>query len=65
MIRKFDYKKVFKEFYSQPAKKVSILKMPKFKYLMINDCGDPNTSIEYKGAVEVLFSLSYTIKFII
>ncbi|WP_461612400.1 GyrI-like domain-containing protein [Clostridium sp. Marseille-QA1073] len=65
MINKFDYKKVFKEFYSQPAKKVSILKMPKLKYLMINGHGNPNTSKEYKDAVETLFSLAYTIKFMI
>ncbi len=65
MVRKFDYKKVFKEFYSQPAKKVSILKMPKLKYLMINGYGNPNASREYKEAIEVLFSLSYNIKFII
>jgi len=39
--------------------------MPKFKYLMINGYGNPNTSREYKEAIEVLFSLSYTIKFII
>jgi hypothetical protein len=65
MACKFDYKKVFKEFYSQPTKKVSILKMPKLKYLMVNGCGDPNTSREYKEAVEALFSLSYTIKFMI
>lgn len=65
MANKLDYKKIFKEFYSQSSKKVSILEMPKLKYLMINSHGNPNTSKEYRDAVEALFSLSYTVKFMI
>ena len=34
-------------------------------FLMIDGSGDPNTSQEYKDAIEALFSLSYTLKFII
>ena len=32
---------------------------------MIDGTGDPNTAKEYKDAVEALFSLSYTLKFMI
>lgn len=34
-------------------------------FLMIDGAGDPNTSIAYKEAIEALFSLSYTLKFMI
>jgi hypothetical protein len=34
-------------------------------YLMMDGKGDPNTSKEFQEAVEALFSLSYTIKFMI
>ena len=34
-------------------------------FLMIDGSGDPNTAQEYKDAAEALFSLSYTIKFMI
>ena len=62
---KRDYKKVFKELYSQSEKKISILEVPKLKYLMIKGNGNPNTSKEYEDAVQALFSVSYGIKFMI
>lgn len=62
---KRDYKKVFKELYSQSEKKISILEVPKLKYLMIKGSGNPNTSKEYEDAVQALFSVSYGIKFMI
>ena len=34
-------------------------------YLMIDGQGNPNTSIDYKNAVEALFSVSYTLKFMV
>jgi hypothetical protein len=37
--------------------------VPPLRYLMIDGQGDPNTSAEYAGAVEALFSVSYTAKF--
>ncbi len=34
-------------------------------FLMIGGAGDPNTSQEYKGAIEALYGVSYTLKFMV
>ncbi len=39
--------------------------MPKQQFIVIDGQGDPNTSKEFQEAVEALFSLSYTLKFIV
>lgn len=39
--------------------------MPAFRFLMIDGAGDPNTSDDYARAVEALFSVSYTAKFML
>jgi len=62
---KIDYKKVLKELYGQSPRKISIVKVPRLNYLVIEGEGNPNTSKEYKDAVEALFKLSYKIKFMI
>jgi hypothetical protein len=64
-MEKLDHKKIFKNFYQPKASVVSIVEIPAFNYLMIDGQGDPNHSIDYKQAVEALFSLSYTLKFMI
>lgn len=40
-----------------------MVNVPKMQYLMVDGHGDPNKVIEYKEAVEALFSVSYTLKF--
>ncbi|WP_066497644.1 GyrI-like domain-containing protein [Abyssisolibacter fermentans] len=62
---KIDFKKEYKELYKPSVKKVSIVEITKFNYLSIDGVGDPNTSIEYKQAIEALFSVSYKVKFMI
>lgn len=62
---KVDLKKEFKHLYQPSAKEVVEVEVPTFKYLMIDGEGDPNTSQEYAQAVEALFSVSYTAKFMI
>jgi len=39
--------------------------VPPLRFLMIDGEGDPNTSREYAQAVEALFSVSYTTKFMV
>lgn len=56
----FDFKKEYKDLYS--PKKISILDVPKMNFIMVNGKGNPNTSNEYKTAIEILYGLSYTIK---
>ena len=65
MMDKIDYKKRFKVFYGASAKKIAVVDVPEMNFLMIDGKGDPNTSEEFKDAVEALFSVSYTLKFMI
>lgn len=60
---KIDYKKELFPFYRSSSKKVIEVMVPAMAYLMIDGCGDPNTSPAYAEAVEALFSVSYTAKF--
>jgi len=62
-LTKIDLKKELKHLYNPSAKEVTIVEVPKMNFLMIDGSGDPNTSQEYKDAVEALFSLSYALKF--
>ncbi len=64
-MEKIDYKKEYKSLYKPSAKKCDIVDVPEFQFLMIDGKGDPNTAQEYKKAVEALFSVSYTLKFMI
>ena len=62
---KIDYKKELKHFYKPSMKKVEIVDVPQMNFIMIDGEGDPNTSQEFQYAVEALYSLSYTLKFMI
>jgi hypothetical protein len=62
-MNKFDFKKENKRLYSPSKKEVSIVDVPKMNFLMIDGKGDPNTSKEFKDAVETLFPVAYKIKF--
>jgi len=64
-MRKIDYKKELKQFYGASAKKVEVVEVPQMNFLMIDGEGDPNTSKPFQDAVEALFSISYTLKFMI
>jgi len=61
---KIDYKKQLKEFYRPSAKKVVEVDIPKMNFLMVNGNGAPETT-EYQQAIEALYSVSYTLKFMI
>ncbi|HWR64515.1 MAG TPA: GyrI-like domain-containing protein [Bellilinea sp.] len=60
-----DYKKTLKHLYQPTAKEVVEVEVPSMNFLMVDGAGDPNTSLEYQQAVEALFSVAYTIKFIV
>jgi hypothetical protein len=61
---KIDLKKENKELYNPSKKEPSIVEVPEMKFLMIDGQGDPNTSKEYREAMETLFPVSYKTKFI-
>jgi len=62
---KVDFKKELKYLYSPAKKEMRIVDVPEMNYLMIDGAGDPNISQDYREAIEVLYSLSYTLKFMI
>jgi hypothetical protein len=64
-MKKVDLKKELKGLYKTSAKDVVQVDVPAFKFLMVDGQGDPNTSQEYAQAVEALFSVSYTAKFMV
>ena len=64
-VQKIDLKKDLKSLYQPSARDVVLVEVPSFTFLMIDGQGDPNTSAAYAQAVETLFSVSYTAKFMI
>lgn len=64
-MEKIDYKKELKQFYQPWAKEVVLVDIPPMHYLMIDGEGDPNSSQAYADAVEALFTVSYTLKFMV
>lgn len=64
-MEKIDLKKDLKHLYQASAKEVVQLEVPNFQFLMLDGQGDPNTSADYAHAVEALFSVSYTVKFML
>lgn len=58
----FDYKKEYKEYYA-PAKKPSIVQIPKMNFVAVRGKGDPNEEDgEYKKAMNLLYGIAFTIK---
>lgn len=62
---KIDFKKELKEIYKASAKNCTIVEVPSMNFFMVDGIGNPNTSLEFQNAVEALFSVSYTLKFMI
>ncbi len=62
---KRDLKKELKHLYNPNAREVVIVDVPNMNFLMIDGEGDPNASQQFRDAVECLYSLSYTLKFMI
>ncbi len=60
---KVDLKKTLKHLYAPSPKEVSVVDVPPMNFLMVDGVGDPNTSDEYREAVEALYLVSYWLKF--
>jgi len=56
-----DFKKTEKDLY-QPKATPSIIDVPEMTFITVSGKGNPNTSAEYKTALEILYGLSYSIK---
>uniref|UniRef100_Q3ASQ3 GyrI-like small molecule binding domain-containing protein n=1 Tax=Chlorobium chlorochromatii (strain CaD3) TaxID=340177 RepID=Q3ASQ3_CHLCH len=64
-MEKRDLKKELRHLYNPSPKAVEMVDVPTMNFLMVDGMGDPNTSQTYADAIEALFSLSYTIKFMV
>ena len=64
-MEKIDYKKELKHLYKPSDKKVEVIEVPQMNFLMIDGEGDPNTSQSFQDAIDGLYPLSYTLKFMI
>jgi hypothetical protein len=62
---KVDFKQELKNLYQASAKVVAQVDVPAMDFLMVDGHGDPNTSRDYADAIEALFSVAYTLKFIV
>lgn len=62
---KIDFKKEMKHLYQPSAKEVVQVDVPTTNFLMVDGEGDPNASQAYSDAIEVLYAVSYAIKFMI
>jgi len=60
---KLDLKKELSNLYKTSAKEITVVKVPRQKVISVEGKGNPNTSIDFKNAVEALFPIAYTLKF--
>jgi hypothetical protein len=65
MATKIDLRKELKHLYNPSSKQIAVVDVPDMNFLMIDGQGDPNTSVAYRNAVEALFAVSYTLKFMV
>jgi len=56
-----DYKKTQKDLY-MPKTTPSLIDVPEMVFIMVDGAGNPNTSPDYKAALNILYGLSYSIK---
>ena len=66
-MEKIDLKKKFKHLYLPSAKKVSLVEVPEFNFVMVDGQIEPDetpeTSIAFSQAMQALYGLAYTLKF--
>ena len=60
MSPKIDLKKEWNHLYGPSAREVVLIEVPVMNFVMGEGRGDSNTSPDFKGVVEALYSLSYT-----
>jgi len=62
-MNKTDYKKELSSLYAGKPGVFTAVTVPPMQFIMIDGHGDPNTSQEYIDAVQVLYPVAYTLKF--
>lgn len=60
-----DLKQTLKPYFTAAVGKPALIEVPSLSYLKIDGRGNPNTAPEYAAAVQGLYSLAYTAKFML
>lgn len=60
---KVDLKRTLSNLYNPKNKEWELIEVPAMNFLMIDGEGDPNIAESYKIAVETLYTVAYTVKF--
>lgn len=67
MLKKLDLRKALQHLYAPSAKQVELVKVPKFNFVMVDGQIEPGhapgTSPAFQEAMEALYGISYTLKF--
>lgn len=64
-MEKMDLKKTLTHLYQPSAKEIVCVDVPEMNFLMVDGEGDPNTSRSFSDAIEALYPVSYTLKFMV
>jgi hypothetical protein len=64
-MEKMDFKKTLKHLYQPSAKEIVRVEVPNMNFLMVDGEGDPNTAKSFSDAIEALYPVSYTLKFMV
>lgn len=64
-MEKIDFKKKFKKLYNPSAKEIVVADIPEMNFLMVDGIGDPNKAQAFPDAIAALYSVSYTLKFML
>lgn len=64
-MEKIDFRKTMKALYLPPAGRFVEIDVPAMRFLMVDGKGDPNKAQSYAEAVEALYSVAYTLKFMV
>jgi hypothetical protein len=64
-MEKMDLKKTLKHLYQPSTREIVLVDVPEMNFLMVDGEGDPNTSKLFSDAIEALYPVSYTLKFMV
>lgn len=64
-MKNMDFKKTFKQLYQPSVKEIVRVDVPAMNFLMVDGEGDPNGSQSFSDAIEALYPVSYTLKFMV
>ncbi len=62
---KIDPKQRLGALYRPPAREITLVDVPEMAFLMVDGTGDPNTSQDYRQAIEALYGVAYMLKFML